>query len=249
MKSVLASVCGLVSVVGGVFGEVATECRLRVLAVGDPPPFVQEVRDGARYEVAPPEGAVPPRELRAAAAGEEGPVELGGLRLRLGSVTPPMVFTRPEDGRVTLERESGGVWLGLRLPEEPAGLAVLWSKGRDWNEAQALVLPDGPSVRREGVTHFTNVTAVPMALVVGGERIRLEPGRTWSKGAAPEGGVHSVEVLYPDSEGGLRRCFSAGFEFQRGAFRRVFLYATDHAEARLPVAVTVVEEPVGLPCG
>ena len=85
--------------------EEAAMHRLRVLAVGDPPPFVQEVRDGARREVAPPEGSIPPRSVTA--GGEP-------LRIRLGRPSSAVMLPVPGDGRV--EQRSSHGDKGLDFP-------------------------------------------------------------------------------------------------------------------------------------
>ncbi|MEM9237940.1 MAG: hypothetical protein AAGB14_14295, partial [Verrucomicrobiota bacterium] len=37
--------------------------QMRLLTVGERPPFRQEIRDGVRYELPPPPGSLPPVEL------------------------------------------------------------------------------------------------------------------------------------------------------------------------------------------
>ena len=37
--------------------------NLRILPVGESPPYRQEIRDGVRYELPPPPGSVPPMEV------------------------------------------------------------------------------------------------------------------------------------------------------------------------------------------
>jgi hypothetical protein len=43
----------------------APTASLRLLALGELPPFRQEIRDGVRRELDPPAGSVPPRMLEA----------------------------------------------------------------------------------------------------------------------------------------------------------------------------------------
>ena len=70
---------------------------LRLLAVGDAPAFSQEIRDGVRHELPPPEGSVPPSRVELSAANSDGEEqkseyelkseETPGLRLKLNQVS------------------------------------------------------------------------------------------------------------------------------------------------------------------
>jgi hypothetical protein len=95
--------------------------RLRVLAGGDPPPFIQQVRDGAR-------------------------------------------------------------------------LAQVWRGGRDWTGPRALVMADDSAARTEGNVHFFNLTASPLAIVIGPEKIRLEPGKSNGDGVRHGEGAAGLMV-------------------------------------------------------
>jgi hypothetical protein len=103
--------------------------RLRVLAVGDPPPFVQEVRDGARYEVAPSADAIPPRVVTVplqTKPGDPAGSTAMPLRLRLGQTSAPLLLPHPKDLRIELKSEQGAKWLGVPLQSCGASLALVW---------------------------------------------------------------------------------------------------------------------------
>jgi hypothetical protein len=220
--------------------------RLRLLAVGDPPPFVQEVRDGARYEVPPAEGAVPPREVMvpvAAKSGDPSDSTRTPLRLRLGQPSNSVELPLPGNLRVDLESKQGAKWLGVPLLPCGASLALVWRGGRDWNEARTLVVPDDSQARMEGNVHFTNLTASPMAVVIGGEKIRLDPGKSFTRQQAPGSAAIPLEIFYPTSAGALRLCHSASLESSRGNFRRLVIYAADGKKPRMPVKVLQLDEP------
>jgi hypothetical protein len=219
---------------------------LRVLPLGDPPPFVQEVRDGARYEVAPPAGSVPPRLVmipRPAAAGASPESGQPPVRLRLGRPSAPVTVAAPESRRVNLELERGGTWLSVPLHPCGASLALVWRGGDHWDQARTLVLPDDAAARAEGNVHFTNLTAVAMGVVIGAERIRLEPGKTFSRRLTPDHPAVDVEIFHPAPDGGFQLCHAAQLAATRGSFSRFLIYAADGGKPRLPVKVLQLDEP------
>lgn len=231
---------------GFVMAEEAAPHSLRVLAVGDPPPFVQEVRDGARYEVPPPAGTVPPRVVMVPVrtkSGVPGETTLTPLRLRLGQPSTAVMLPLPEEPRVELESESGAKWLKVPLQPCGASLALVWRGGRNWEEARTIVMADDFQARQEGNVHFANLLASPMAVVIGTEKIRLDPGKTFSRRVVPGAAAIPLEIFYPTSTGELKLCHSASLEAGRGNFLRFVIYAADGKNPRRPVKVLQLEEP------
>lgn len=224
-----------------VVAEEAPLHRLRVLAVGDPPPFVQEVRDGARREIAPPEGSIPPRTVTVPLGSEEAREP---IRIRLGQPSPEVMLPMPEGGRVELRSAQGAKWLDLPLQAGGgASLALVWRGGRDWSEPRALVVPDDSKARLQGNVNFLNLTASPLAVMIGSEKIRLEPGKSFSRQVTAQGGAVSLEILYPTPSGGLKPCHSSSLESTPGTFSRFVIYAADGKNPRLPVKVLHLQEP------
>lgn len=225
--------------------QVAPQHSLRVLAVGDPPPFIQEVRDGVRYEVAPPEGSIPPRTVMVPVSLKSGDavgVKDSPLRLRLGQVSNPVMLPLPKDHRVELRSAEGGKWLGVSLPSCSASLALVWRGRHGWKEARTIVIPDDADARQEGSVHFTNLTAAPMAVVFGKEKIRLDPGKTFSRKIHSGEPAVPLEILYPNSSGELNLCLSTSLEANHGSFRRIVIYAADGKSPRRPVKVLQLDE-------
>lgn len=229
-----------VALCSGAAAEETALHRLRVLAVGDPPPFIQEVRDGARREVPPPAGSIPPRVVTVPQGDE---VDRAPLRIRLGQSSPPVMLPFPKDGRIELKSEQGAKWLDLPLHPGGASVALVWRGGRDWTEPRALVMADDSAARTEGSVHFFNLTASPLAVVIGPEKIRLEPGKSFTRRVTPEGGSVPLEILYPTNAGGLKSCHSSSLEASRGNFSRFVIYAADGKKPRLPVKVLHLQEP------
>ena len=64
--------------------------QVRLLALGELPPFQQEIRDNVRYELEPPAGSIPPREVMLGFGGkasEPMPLRLGHAFLRISRQT------------------------------------------------------------------------------------------------------------------------------------------------------------------
>lgn len=219
---------------------------LRVLAVGDSPPFVQEVRDGARYEVAPPAGSIPPRMVMVpvhSKSADPAQINLTPLRLRLGQPSPAVMLPLADEPRVELELEDGSKWLNVPLQPCGASLALVWRGGRSWKEARTIVMPDDSQARQEGNVHFANLMAVPMAVVIGTEKIRLDPGKTFSRRVIPGAAAIPLEIFYPTPAGELNLCHSTSLEASHGNFLRFVIYAADGNKPRRPVKVLQLEEP------
>jgi hypothetical protein len=224
--------------------EEAVAHRLRVLPVGDPPPFVQEVREDGRYEVAPPEGSVPPREVTIplpVAGGVEGET-IASLKLRLGQASAPLFMPLPENGRVPLVSAVGSKWLDVPLHSSGASLALVWRGGKSWKDARTLVVPDDIEARKEGNVHVVNLTNSPMAVVLGTEKIRLDPGKSLTRRSTGEQPAPALEIRYPTTSGDLRLCHSTTLERVPGAFRRMIIYAADAARPRSPFKVLQIDE-------
>lgn len=219
--------------------------RLRLLALGNPPPFKQEVRDGIRYEIAAPDGTIPPRTVKLPMITEDGnPAEGEGasIKVRLGQATSPVTFPVPKGGRLSIKSDKGAKWLEFPLQQCGASLALIWRGGKDWSEARAIVVPDDAAARAEGSVHFVNLTGAPMAVVLGTEKIRLDPGKTFDR-KITAGSAQSLDISYPLPSGGLKSCHSSALEFSRGAYLRLIIYAADGSDPRTPVKVLKLDEP------
>jgi len=218
--------------------------RLRVLAVGDQPPFKQEVRDGARYEIAPPADLVPPRKLLIpfpVKQGEEKQKEDMEMRLRLGQASAPLMMPVPENRRVALNSDYSGKWLDIPLTPGNASLAIVWRKGPKWTAANTVIVPDDAAARAEGNLHFSNVSAVNVGLEIEKEKIMLKPGMSYTR-KLPADKMTPLQVSYFMPDGSNRLCHSAALEPCRGSYRRLVIYSADGARPRNPVKVLQLEE-------
>lgn len=232
---------------GAVAQEEQPVCRLRFLAVGNTPPFRQEVRDGIRYELPPPPGSIPPRRLLLERGQTGGGWEpLGDVNLRLGRLSQAVELPATTESPLRLREESRDLaWLGFQTPGPGAFLLILRRNpgAVGWDQPAMQVVPDDLP---EGTVRFINASPQPLALVFEEERIALPPGRLWTT-RLPAGKPVAFQLGIPDRSGGLRRILSQSLEQGRGERTLAVLSASDRPEARRPLKVTLLREMVKKP--
>ena len=222
---------------------------LRILAIGDPPPFVQQVRDGVRYEVPPPPEMVPPRNIVIPAPTKDNKIEKQepqNTRLRLSQVSTPMVMTMPESKEVTLKTDSGSAWLNIPLQPTTGTLAITWRGGKNWNEPKVISVPDDANSNASGNINFSNVSPFPIGVTFKGENIRLNPGMSYSRNVSG-GSSTPLEISYFTASGAAKKFHSASIEGMQGFSSRIVIYQSDAKNPRNPIKVLKLEERVQQP--
>lgn len=228
--------------------------RLSILTVGDPPPFTQELRNGIRYEVAPPAGSIPPSMVKIVvpSAKEEGAKPAAEeksktppLRVRLGQQTQSITFPTPKTPSVEVETEAGAKWLDLPLNASGSSLAIV-RRGKDWTTGLPVVVADDTASRAAGNVHFANLAAFPIGVTFGKEKIRLNPGMVLTR-RTEEGASIPLEISYFTASGQVQLCHSASLEAMPGVFRRVVIYTADGKAIRNPIKVLQLELPSNEP--
>jgi hypothetical protein len=218
----------------------------RVLPLGNHPPFRQEERDGARYEVDPPEGSVPPAKVEVLTGGESGVEAAGKLlpfRLRLGSASPFRSIRIGGKRSVGLAGEGGEEWARLPLAAGERTLVVAWRKPEGtWARPAFLPLPDGPGAVATGSVRFVNVSQATVGLQWGGEKIGLNPGTVLVR-AFPDGAARAVLTVFHSKPGGkLGQVYSNVVDRDPGKMHQFFIHQTDIEGIRVPVRVVPLIE-------
>lgn len=219
---------------------------LRLLPLGDSPPFRQEVRDGVRYELEPPPGSVPPRQLAWGDAESTATV-----RLNLGQVSEPLPipvgavpFILREPGEPA---ESARPWVRLTLPETGNLLALLWRDADvPWTQPRAMLLPEHLTAFPAGSLRVVNLTAAPVAMILGTERIPLTPGQVLVKPLAVGADV-PLQLAYNDASGNVRRFHSSSVLLNEGERGQIFIHRADGERPRQPVKVVILSEQAPAP--
>jgi hypothetical protein len=217
-----------------------TERHARFLALGDIPPFRQEIRDGVRYELEPPPGSIPPREV-IPGFGEE---KSRPIALRLGRISEPVKVPM---GEGTLVLQSVGAdseaapWLRINRPEAGDFIVLLFRaphKGT-WLDAANLVLPEGAA----DTVRIINLFPQAAQIVFAGETQALAPGKALVKTIQP-GVDQAFQILVPDANGRPKRYYSGNVTQNAGERGLVLIYKADGEMPRRPVKVIMLREPV-----
>lgn len=215
---------------------------LRFLAVGDAPPFRQEIRNGVRYELDAPPGSLPPRKVELqveGATGEELSLSLGrpSAKVEVPGMTVSAILS-----------EAGERWHGIRLPEGGDYLSVLWRSPRegDWDKAFSILVPDGDDFQA-GEARFINVSPTPIRVQAEGvEPFELAPGKSKEIQLQKLSG-NPVRVAYRGERGKWRRLWSSTLTQNRGERSTLVTYRADGEKPRNPVKLLSIREKVNPP--
>ncbi len=219
----------------------------RILPLGEPPPFRQEVRDGVRYEIDPPAELIPPREVFA------GPAESGksGIRLQLGRISA--AFSVPAGTGPLAIRGSGEAaaapWIELPRPETGDFLILTWRTPdqTNWTKPAHLVVPDGAAAPA-GSVRIINLFPQAVSIVLSAENLLLEPGKSILR-TMPEAAALPFAVVVTGPDGRPKRYFSTTITQNPGERGWIVLHRADGASPRRPLKTTLLREfvPAGAP--
>jgi hypothetical protein len=169
--------------------------------------------------------------------------------LLLGQITEPL--SAPGGDGLMQIRKNGDApkaepWLKVDRPEKGDFLVLLWrdsAKG-DWLKARSLVLDDSAEAAPAGKVRMVNLSLVPVAVVFGGEKIKLESGKYYQR-SVPVGKDTEFQLgVVLDTSAGLQQ-FHAGTIFQNPGERSlVVIYRADGVQPRKPLKAIVLREPV-----
>lgn len=210
---------------------------LRLLPLGEAPPFRQVVENGVRIEQEPAPGSVPPRLVR---FGEGDTVSV--IRLNLGRASESVKLpggTAPVSFRELSAPDDPALkpWLTLRPPETGDVLAVIWrDPGTRWNQPRSIVFPDSGLALPAGSMRLVNLLPVETALVFGAERVLLPPGKTLVK-AITIGTDLPIQIAYKIPTGQYQRFYSGAVLLNRNERAQIFIHRADGEKPRQPAKV------------
>lgn len=223
--------------------------RVRVLPVGDPPPFRQEVRDGVRYELEPEKGAIPPRSIHLR-LGEEAPKV---VTLHLGRISEPVevpvdlrrfVF-REGDGQAAVgEGETGPVWLTVDMPERPDDVLMVLFRPpapAGWDRPRLVLLSDGWEQFKAGDLRVLNLAPLAVAVGVGDERLQVRSGGAVLRSPGAVDGL-PLELAHQAKEVGWQRFHRAVLVQNEGERTHLVIYRADGEKPRRPLQVLMFRE-------
>lgn len=224
-------------------GKAGTGRLVRFLPLGEMPPFRQEIRENVRYELEPPAGSIPPREVLLGFGGNASEA----TSLALGRLSAPLKAP-PGSGPLSLVCRSDAKdtkpWLNLVRPESGDFLVILWRESRQgtWEKVKSLVVTDDAVGAPAGSVRFINVSPASVGILWGEEKLILGGGKLFQR-TVPTGKESKFEVQLPDTTGALKRLHSGVILQNPGERSLVLIYSADGVGYRLPLKVTVLREP------
>lgn len=218
---------------------------VRFLPLGEAPPFRQEIRDGIRYELEPPAGSIPPREVSLTI----GKISVPSVRLSLGRISLPAGLpngVEPVAVRRTEDSPTGQPWMSLTLPETGNVLVLVWrDPGKLWDKPRWLILSDGPDFAA-GKLRLSNLSPVEIRFIIGEEKIALTPGKVHLI-AVPIGRDVPVQIAWVDASGNAQRIYSSAIVQNEGERGELMVYRADGEEPRQPLKVLPLRERAPAP--
>lgn len=226
--------------------------QVRMLPVGDSPPFMQEIRDGVSHEIDPPAEEIPPRalvsRLEPKADQNEKPQSPVTVPLNLNRISP--VIKAP-DGPGILQFDRAGEkpapapWLRVARPESGDFMILLWRdpKEKNWNAASNMIIPDGPVGTPAETVRMVNLFPQSVTVQWGGEKLLLKPASSIIRTIAPGTDV-AFEVVSAGPGGTPKRYYSNQITQNPGERGFIIIYRADGESPRRPLKVLVFREPV-----
>lgn len=219
---------------------------LRILAVGEAPPWEEKIQNGRRVEQDPPAGSIPPRQVQL--TNREGVEEGSPAPLRLNQISG-VIAVRP--GPVPLhETGQGGldpqVWHTLKFPTSAAAaLGIIWRDPttRKWSKARSLTLADDLKGFPAGRVRIINVSKYPIGLAFGKERGTLKSGQVISRGG--NAGVFAkvpLELSIKNQGGRWIRVFAQEINQSSRERTNIILYTADGVDPLRPVNAVILRE-------
>lgn len=213
---------------------------IRFLPLGESPPFRQEIRDGVRYELEPPVGSIPPREVSLTVGKFAVPsvqLSLGRISLAIGlpNGVEPIAVRRPEDS------PTAQPWMNLTLPETGNVMVLVWrDPGKLWDKPRWLLLSDGPEFNA-GKLRLSNISPVEIRFIIGEEKIALNPGKVHLI-SLPVGRDVPVQIAWIDASGNANRIYSSAIVQNQGERGELMVYRADGEQPRQPLKVLPLRE-------
>jgi len=225
--------------------EKPTERQIRFLAIGDMPPFRQEIRDGVRYELEAEPGTLPPRLIEIP-LGEEKKLE---TTLSLGAFSPSVKLPSAA-GSLTLRKKQGEAvteWHKLSIPENGDWLVVLWRdpQKNTWDAARSAVIADDLVAFPAGSVRLINALPTTARFVFTDQSMDLKTG---GMKVLPLAQVTTpVQISVLDAEQNWRIVYQSAISQNLGERGNVILYRADGVSPRNPVKVLNLRERAPAP--
>lgn len=145
-----------------------SKAALRILAVGNEPPFIQKIVNGVRVQQPPPPGELPPQSI--ALTNKDGGQIGAPMAMALGSISRVLPVS---PGKVPLHEVTNGAiapkaFHSLKMPKTAAGLAIVWRdpRSKKWPNALSLTLKDDATSFAPGKARIVNVSGKSVRVTI-----------------------------------------------------------------------------------
>ena len=223
--------------------------ELRLLPVGDMPPFRQEIRDGLRYELEPDPGSEPPQMISIPLTKKKSVT----VQLALGTFTEslPLPATLQMCRLQKAQGDETELWSQIQLPEQGDCAVILWRdpQKNTWDVVRSMVIPEGPVTFPAGSARLVNTLTANSRWVFAHKTIEVKAGGVVVEKLPAES--VPVQVSVRDAEQNWRVVFQSAIGQGDDERSNVILYRADGEEVRNPVKLInlreqVNPEPVGV---
>jgi hypothetical protein len=224
--------------------------QVRFLAVGEMPPFRQEIRDGVRYELEAEPGTIPPRlihiPLGKDPVGEEQSLE---ATLSLGAITPALKIPGGA-GNLTLQTKNADSfidWHKATLPERGDCLLLIWRdpQKNTWQAARSLAVADDPTTFPAGSVRLINLLPTTSRFAFADRTLDVKAGSALIL-PVPQS-TTPVQISVLDAEQQWRVIYQSAISQNPGERGNVILYKADGVSPRSPVKVINLRERAPAP--
>lgn len=240
MKSLLHWFCIALAVGSSAAQEKPAPRQLRFLAVGDMPPFRQEIRDDVRYELEAEPGTIPPRQIYIP-LGEEQTLE---ATLSLGAITSPLTIPKgaTEFSLQTKAGEAFKEWHKIKLPEGGNSLIVIWRdpQKNTWDAARSLAVVDDIIAFPAGSVRLINLLPTTSRFIFTDRTLDVKAGGVLIQPLTQVTTPVQISVL--DAEQNWRVIYQSAITQNPGERGNVILYKADGVSPRSPVKVLNLRE-------
>lgn len=215
--------------------------HVRFLAVGDMPPFRQEIRDGVRYELEAEPGTIPPRQIQIP-LGDEKTLD---TILSLGAFSPQLAIPASVSVLRMQKKDAEKLvdWHQVKIPAQGSSLVVLWRdpEKKTWDAARSSVMADDPSAFPSGSVRLINILPTTARFAFTAEQtIELEAGGLkvlpLSQPTTP------VQISVLGAEQQWHVVYQSAITQNPGERGNVLLYRADGVNPRTPVKVINLRE-------
>ncbi len=215
--------------------------HVRLLCLGEPPPWREDIKGGVRVQLPPPPGSLPPSWVTFKQGGKKTT-----LAMRLSQLTQPVSYPAASEQLEFLEGKSasGDPWFVRPLPKSSHSLIVLWRGSRDgkWFKPRGKVLVDSVTAFPAGNIRLVNFGHLPVKVRIAQSRevLTIEPGKGLIREV--ETGENELQIEAKDAAGKRFRIFRNVFKIKSGERVNAFIYKADGVKPRRPMKLYLRHE-------